>query len=109
MKVGHFAEPVDVVEDVVLAMDFANDRRLAAGETISSPVVTVTVDVGTDADVALLLTGSPALDGTRVLVRKARNKGVANCVYAIRFQVETSNGQRLILVGMLSVKDSVTA
>lgn len=109
MKVASFAEPVDIVEDVVLTMDFVNDKRLVAGETLATPVVTVTVDVGVDGDVANLLTGSPSISGTKVSVRKARDKGVANCVYAIRFQVDTSNGQRLILVGMLSVKDSVTA
>jgi hypothetical protein len=106
MKVGAFAEPVDIVEDVVLTMDFANDSRLAVGETINTPVVTASVRSGTDADVANLLTGSPTIVGTKVLQRKARDKGAAGAVYTIIFQVDTSNNQRLVLVGLLTCKTS---
>jgi hypothetical protein len=108
VKVGSFPEPVDIVEEVVLTMDFANDQRLAEGETISSPVVNATVRSGTDPDVGTLLIGSPVIVGTKVLCRKARNKGVSGCTYAIEFQVDTSNTQRLILVGLLACRDAVS-
>jgi len=96
--------PIDPAEEVVCTFDLTTDQRLAADETLTSPTVTITVRKGTDASPSNVQTGSPQVVGRLVLWRKRRDAGVAGVDYEVRLQVDTSNGQRLVAVGLLPVR-----
>ena len=95
---------VDPGEELVCTFDLSDDERLADDETLTSPSITITVRKGTDANPSNVQTGSPQVVGRLVLWRKRRDAGVAGTDYEVRLQVDTSAGQRLVVVGMLPVR-----
>lgn len=74
---------------------------LALGETISSAAVTVEVSSGTDASPSDLLSGGPSADGT--IVSQKLTGGVAGVIYCVICAITTSEGQELILQGLVAV------
>ena len=89
--------PKDPAEIVTLSYDFAS---LTA--TPSSPVVTISVLYGIDADVAAMLTGAPALVGTKVL--QQISAGLAGVDYTVRYQVDAPDGDRYVEAQKLMVR-----
>ena len=89
--------PKDPAEIVTLSYDFAS---LTA--TPSSPVVTISVLNGIDADAAAMLTGAPSLVGTKVL--QQISAGLAGVDYTVRYQVDAPDGDRYVEAQKLMVR-----
>lgn len=67
-----------------------------------SPVVTIARHSGSaDADPSAMLSGSPQIVGSQV--RQKISAGVAGTAYTISCQVDTAEGARYVLQGMLRV------
>lgn len=92
----------DPEETVVVAFDFTRD--LDPGETISSPVVTIAVSVGTDASASSVLSGS-ATAGTAVVTQTVTS-GVADVDYRLQCKVTTSASRVLVLAAILPVREA---
>lgn len=87
-------------------LTFKFKRGLAPGETVVSVAMVVTLKGGTDASPSSLLDGAPVIlaDG-RVLQRiKA---GVDLAAYQVRCDATTSEGQVLVLAGVIPVREIV--
>lgn len=80
-------------EDEVFTVDFA--PLLAAGETITSPVWTITPVNGSDPSAASMIDGAASISGTKVS-QKIKG-GVPGLRYAPICTAQTSAGQTLIL------------
>ena len=92
-------DPKYPAEIVPITFDFA---ELTSAPI--SPVVTVARHSGSaDASPATMLTGSPQVVGTQV--RQKINGGVAGANYTIACQVDTADGSRFVLEGILRVVD----
>lgn len=92
-------DPKKAGETLLITFNFR--RWLASGETISAPAVTSVVEQGADP------TPSGMISGTATTASpKAQQKivaGIAGTTYLLNCQVDTSLGQRLILIGRLPV------
>lgn len=84
---------------VSVAFDFISD--LAAGETISSPVVTATVYSGVDASPSSILSGGASVSGTKA--SQLVKAGVVGTIYELLCRVTTSLGQTLNIAAYLAV------
>lgn len=91
----------DPEEVVVLAFDFAAEL---GAETLSSPVFSVSVHRGNDANVAQLPNGAPVISGTQAL--QSVRAGVAGVDYYVRMRASTSGGRTLVLAGILPVREA---
>jgi len=80
----------DPEEWVVVSVDFA--RLTPAGDTLDTPTVVPSVLRGTDATPGAVLSGSPQIVGT--VVAQLMVGAVHGVDYKLRFQVQTSSGQR---------------
>ena len=90
--------PKDASEVIVLAFDFA-----ALTATPTAPVVTVTRHAGVaDAAPESIKSGAATVSGSRVLQRVTG--GVTGTDYLLRCQVDSPDGQRYILAGVLPVR-----
>jgi hypothetical protein len=90
--------PKDASEVIVLAFDFG-----ALTATPSAPVVTVTRHAGTaDPSPESIKSGSATVSGSRVLQRVAG--GLTGADYLFRCQVDSPDGQRYVLAGVLPVR-----
>ena len=81
-------------------------RGLAPGETVVSVVISVSLKGGVDASPSAILDGAPVLlaDG-RVLQRV--KGGVNLAAYRVRCDATTSDGQILVLAGVIPVREIV--
>ena len=79
--------------------DFAS--QLAVGETIILTGFTVIVYSGTDANPSSIISGSPAISGTKVT--QAIIGGIPGVTYLCIMQVVTSVSQQLTLTGYLVI------
>ena len=84
---------------VQVAFDFVS--LLAAGVTLSAPLVTASVWAGVDATPGAIVLGAASVSGSQVL--QSITAGVAGTIYKLTAQASTSNGQTLILYGYLAV------
>lgn len=75
--------------------------RLAAGETISSAVVTAAVYSGTDAAPASLIRGSATISGAQV--KQFLMAGVLGATYLLTCTATTSTNQTLPLNAFLTI------
>jgi len=91
----------DPEEIIVVTFPFADELGT---ETIGvgTPVVTVSVKEGADANAAQMLNGAPVISGTSVL-QSVRN-GVNAVLYGLRCRIDTSGGRRLVLTANLPVR-----
>lgn len=90
--------PKDPEEVVALGWDFG-----ALTDAGTSPVVTIALHSGTsEADPAGMLTGSPAIVGTKVLQRV--DEGVDTCTYNVRFEINDADGNLYVREGVLPVR-----
>lgn len=91
--------PKDPAEIVPLAFDFAT-----LTSTPTNPVVTIARDSGPKGalDLSGMLLGSPQIVGTEV--RQKIQGGVAATTYRVRAQVDTADGFRYVLTGLLPVE-----
>lgn len=80
-------------EKETFTFDFV--RLLGTGETISTSTWTVTVKAGTDPTPSSMLSGAPAVAGTKV--SHLIQGGVLDTRYCIKCQITTSAGQTLEL------------
>lgn len=92
--------PKDPGETVFLAFDFS--ALMTTGLTLSTPVCTAVTRSGTDAAPSAVLSGSPTITGSKLVQRVTG--GVALATYAIKAQVDASDGSRFVLVGLLPVR-----
>lgn len=85
--------PMRVGEKEVFTVDFA--PLLSAGETINSPVWTMTVVSGQDPNASAMISGTASISGTTASqMIQALVPGVR---YAPKCTVQTSQGETLIL------------
>ncbi len=106
MPIGNDFSPIDPsVERLALTFDFSAD--MAVGETITSIVsVGATVTSGTDDDPDERLIGSPQITtgmsgGDSQAVIQLAGNCLANTVYLLQVNVQTSAGQELNCAGHL--------
>jgi hypothetical protein len=85
--------PMRAGEKEVFTVDFG--PLLAAGETISSPVWSITVVDGCDASANAMIQGSSTLAGSTV--SQMIGSGLPGVRYAPKCTVQTSQGETLIL------------
>lgn len=81
---------------------FPFQDQLAAGVTISTPSVSVTVFSGVDANPSAILSGSPAISGTNLT--QLITAGVGGTIYEVEAQAYASDGQVLRVVGYIAVQ-----
>lgn len=74
---------------------------LAAGETVSSATVTVTVWSGTDASPSAIKSGTATASGTKVT--QAFTAGVEGVIYLINVAATTSLSQVVVLQALLGI------
>jgi hypothetical protein len=86
-------------ETVLIPFDFIS--RLDPVETISSPSLLATTFSGTDANPALILSGSPVILGS--VVTQKISGGTVGATYNILCTVNTSLGQILQLATFIAV------
>lgn len=94
---------IDVEEKVVVTFDFTAD--LGTASLSGSPVVSVTLLIGSDGTPGNIISGSGAIDGTgkKVLVPVAPTVSPAD--YRIKVRCSTSDsGVRLVMKADLSVR-----
>lgn len=89
----------DPAEIVPLSFDFS-----ALTESPTNPVVTIARESGPKgaADLSGMLLGSPQVIGTEV--RQKVQGGIATTTYRVRAQVDTADGLRYVLTGLLPVE-----
>lgn len=92
----------DPEEVVVVTFDFTD--RIAQGETLSGPVVTVAVRRGADLNVAQVPNGAPSISGATVL--QSVKAGVHDADYGLKCKV-TAGARTLVLGGVLPVRNAV--
>ena len=92
-------DPKLVGETVTETFDFTS--RLAASETLSSPVVTAAVYSGTDATPSAVISGSASVSGQKVTQKVTA--GTSGVVYLLTCTVSTSTSQTLLLEAFLAV------
>lgn len=92
----------DPEEKLVITFDFTRD--LDAGETISSPTVTIAVAVGTDPSPNSVLSGVPTA-GVGV-VTQVITGGRDEVDYRIQCKVNTSGSRILVLAAILPVREA---
>ncbi|MFA5170437.1 MAG: hypothetical protein WC426_02645 [Sulfuriferula sp.] len=90
-------------ETVTLTFDFT--AALDAGETINTPVSTVSIISGTDNNLNAILSGTPQLVGTTVTQKV--HAGVISTQYSVQVCITTSAGRVLCLAGNLTVNAAV--
>ena len=86
-------------ETALEPFDFSS--QLAAGETISTAGVTVSVWSGTDPSPGSLVSGAASIAAG--VVSQAIQGGVSGVIYTLLCQVTTSLGQTLNMSGFLAV------
>lgn len=98
MKVTSSKDPAEIVD-----VSFEFTAELGA-ETITplSPVVTVALVSGVDADPSAILQGAASIVGGVVLQRV--RQGVDKCDYHMRCVVDTDSGRRLVRSLVLPVR-----
>lgn len=92
-------DPKTVQEEDSFGFDFTD--LLAAGETISTAVVTIDVIHGTDPDPSAMIAGSPSVSGNVVSVKLIG--GIADVIYCVHCLATTSNGLKKELKSDLRV------
>lgn len=95
-------DPKDPEETLVVTFDFTKD--LDPGETISTPVTTVSVVVGTDPASASVLSGSPT--AAVGVVTQTVTVGLDGCDYRLQCKVTTSASRVLVLAAILPVREA---
>lgn len=89
----------DPSEVVVITFPFGQTKICNA---VMNPVVTVTLLEGTlDPSPAAILLGQPTVFGTDVM--QAVHGGVDGAVYSLRCEIDTDNGQHLVMADALPV------
>lgn len=91
-------DPEEIITVAFLFGDELGAETLSPG----TPVVTLTVLEGADANPAALLNGAPVIDGGTVY-QSLRN-GVNGVVYKPRCRADTSGGRRLVRTASLPVR-----
>lgn len=94
--------PKDPDEVIVLAFDFSKDDAVADGAVLSSPTVDVTARKGVDPAAAAIRSGAPQISGKLVLQKVI--VGISGVDYELRAKASTSDGQTVVLVGVLPVR-----
>lgn len=94
--------PKDPEETLVVAFDFTRD--LDPGETISSPVTTIAVSVGTDPTPTAVLSGLPT--AATGVVTQVITGGVADVDYRLQCKINTSGSRVLVLAAILPVREA---
>lgn len=88
---------------IILKADFA--ALIDVGVTLSAPVVTATVYTGTDASPSSIISGSASVSGS--IVSQKITAGTEGVVYALKWQVTTSDSQTLQMTGFLALVPNV--
>lgn len=88
MTIADAKDPEEIVD---ASFDFTEE---ANGSAVGSPVVTVSVVEGVDADSANTLQGAPTLQG-QVVFQRFRN-GVNKAAYKLRCKVTLADGRVLV-------------
>jgi len=87
----------DVDEEVILTFDFTDG--LASGEALTSIVSTeIVVNSGVDANVALVLNGSPNFYTGNSAVSVPVKGGLADCSYKVKVTCDTTNAEKRLTV-----------
>jgi hypothetical protein len=89
-------------ETVTLTFDLSAD--LAPNETLSSPVSSVALVLGTDPTPQAFLSGAPIVSGSTIL--QSVTGGVLQAQYNVRACANTSAGRVLCLAGVIPVADA---
>lgn len=92
-------QPKKLSEQILLPFDFTS--RLAAGETISTKVVTCTTWSGVDATPSAMISGAATSSGA--VVSQLVINGAPGVTYYLLCTITTSLGQQLQLAGFLVV------
>lgn len=93
-------DPKDPVEIVPLSFDFT--ELIGAGSP-TSPTISITRHSGAqDSDPGAMLAGAVQLVGMDV--RQKVQAGVAGCTYYLKATVDTADGYRFALAGLLEVQ-----
>ena len=92
--------PKDPAEKVPVLFDYT--LQLAEGETITTAVVAVTVELGTDAAPAAMLSGGTAIAGAKIT--QWLIGGINGVLYHLRCTATTSTGATLVLGALMQVK-----
>lgn len=95
--------PKDPSTEEYFDFDYAGDRRMAAGETILSASISISVVSGRDPNANSMLSGSVVISGR--LVRQLVVDGVVPTKYHLKCLVTTSNGQILDSCGDFEVQE----
>lgn len=103
MSGGHISlKPKRLSETCFGSQPFDFAASMAAGETISSKVITASVYQGVDPSPALILSG-PSQTQNVTQVIQLFTGGVLGCIYQILCQATTNLGQILSQVAYLAV------
>jgi hypothetical protein len=92
-------KPKDPAESLVITWDFSTISGVTA---VSAPVPAVSVLKGSDANPATMLSGSPSIQGAKVLQRIVG--GISGCVYEMRCQADAQDGNRYVISEELPVQ-----
>lgn len=88
-------------EQIYVTFDFTSS--LEAGETVSTAAVTSTVAKGFDPSASSVVSGIPTVSSP--LVQVLLVGGVLNNVYNIKCSATTNLGQKLDIIGVLTIND----
>lgn len=91
-------------EKVVVTLDFSDS--LASGETLTgTPIVTVTINSGVDANPEAILNGLPQISADSRAVLVPTDSGIPNCSYRIAAECDTTNpAKRLECIAVLPIR-----
>ena len=94
-----FVGPLELDEKKIIRFDFSSE--VAAGATLSSPAVEVSVYAGTDPSPTTTLSGTPSVSGKLVL--QMMQPGLEGVTYRLRATALDSDGQKHGITGFVRV------
>jgi hypothetical protein len=94
--------PKDSAESVMIEIDFSTE--MAAGETISSALLSMRLVAGTDPNPGAMLAGAAAIVGRSVYQRASG--GIDGNDYRLRCVAHISSGNILVRAGELPVREA---
>ena len=100
-----FTDTIVPGEKRVLTFDFSAD--LTVSQTLTgTPAVTITTILGSDINPSSLLNGSSAIDVTNKMVLVPIQATIADCDYAIKVVVTTSDALKVLaLIGIIKIRN----